>query len=36
MALPKGSEWTVKVNEALAQLKENGKLAELETKWFGE
>ena len=36
VALPKGSEWTVKVNEALAQLKENGKLAELETKWFGE
>lgn len=36
VAFPKGSEWTVKVNEALAQLKENGKLAELETKWFGE
>lgn len=36
IALPKGSEWTVKINEALAQLKENGTLADLEAKWFTE
>ena len=36
VALPKGSEWTEKVNAALAQLKEDGTLAELISKWFTE
>jgi polar amino acid transport system substrate-binding protein len=36
IALPKGSEWTEKVNAALAQLKEEGTLAELDAKWFTE
>jgi len=36
IALPKGSEWTEKVNAALAQLKEDGTLAELDAKWFTE
>lgn len=36
IALQKGSEWTEKVNAALAQLKEDGTLAELDAKWFTE
>ena len=36
IALPKGSEWTEKVNAALAQLKDEGTLAELDAKWFTE
>jgi len=36
IALPKGSEWTEKVNAALAQLKEEGTLEELDAKWFTE
>jgi arginine/lysine/histidine transporter system substrate-binding protein len=36
IALPKGSVWTEKVNAALAQLKEDGTLAELDAKWFTE
>lgn len=36
IALPKGSEWTVKVNEAIAQLKEDGTLEAIDAKWFTE
>ena len=34
IAFPKGSEWVAKVNEALATLTANGKLAEIDAKWF--
>ena len=36
IAFPKGSEWVAQVNAALAQLKEDGSLAALDAKWFGE
>lgn len=36
IAFPKGSEWVVKVNEALAQLKSDGTLEALDAKWFTE
>lgn len=36
IAFPKGSEWVVKVNEAIAQLKEDGSLEALDAKWFAE
>lgn len=34
IALPKNSEWTEKVNDAIDTLKTNGKLAALIAKWF--
>lgn len=34
IAFPKGSEWVAKVNEALAALVSEGKVAELDAKWF--
>lgn len=34
IAFPKGSEWVEKVNIALATLEANGKLAEIDAKWF--
>lgn len=36
IAFPKGSEWVAKVNAALATLVANGKVAELDAKWFTE
>ena len=36
VAFPKGSEWVAQVNAAIAQLKEDGSLAALDAKWFGE
>ena len=36
IAFPKNSEWTIKVNEALAKIKEDGTLAALDAKWFAE
>lgn len=36
IAFPKGSEWVAQVNAAIAQLKEDGSLAALDAKWFGE
>ena len=36
IAFPKGSEWVSEVNAALAQMKEDGSLAALDSKWFGE
>jgi len=34
IAFPRNSVWTKKFNDALKILRENGKLAELESKWF--
>lgn len=36
IAFPKGSEWVSKVNEALATLKAEGKIEEINQKWFPE
>lgn len=36
VAFPKGSEWVAQVNAALAQMKEDGSLKALDSKWFGE
>lgn len=36
IAFPKGSEWVAQVNAALAQMKEDGSLKALDSKWFGE
>lgn len=36
IALPKGSSWLVKVNEAIAALKADGTIAALDAKWFNE
>ncbi len=35
IGFPKGSEWVVKVNGALAELKADGTYAEIYRKWFG-
>ncbi len=34
VALPKGSEWTEKINTAISEMEANGSLQALIDKWF--